>query len=170
MALHSFARFVLAALPIAGLAPQADGRFLEILTYQQLLDRSDLVVIASPASRTKDTGEESVLPNIRTSYPDGRTTPVTCYGVETYFTVSAVLKGDAGLHRFALRHCRAAGDAANGPNLVFFDPDDANTKGSYLLFLVREHDGRYDPTGGQTDPGIKAISKLPFADPSPLPH
>jgi hypothetical protein len=32
----------------------------------------------------------------------------------------------------------------------------------FLLFLVREPDGRYAPTGGQTDTGDKAINPLTF--------
>jgi hypothetical protein len=165
MALQSFARLLLATLPIAWIALPAEARPLQIFTYQQLLDRSDLVVIASPATRTKDTGEESIFPNTRINYSDGKTTPATCNGVETSFTVSAVLKGDPSLRSFTLRHCRAGNpNVANGPVLVFFDPADRQASGSYLLFLVRESDGRYAPAGGQTDPGINAISKLPFAD------
>jgi hypothetical protein len=49
----------------------------------------------------------------------------------------------------------------DGALLVFFDPADISKRSSYLLFLVRERDGRYAPTGGQTDPGHKAVLKVP---------
>ena len=52
--------------------------------------------------------------------------------------------------------------------LVSFDPADKNRSGSFLMFLVRESDGRYAPAAGQTDPGINVITKLPFAEQPPL--
>ena len=89
-------------------------------------------------------------------------------GVETVFVVSAVFKGDAGLKRFTLHHYRDArfkneSDIVqlNGPLLVSFDPADPSKHNSYLLFLVRERDGRFAPVGGQTDPGMKVIIPVP---------
>ncbi|HSS96530.1 MAG TPA: hypothetical protein VLK33_05865, partial [Terriglobales bacterium] len=76
----------------------------------------------------------------------------------------AVLKGDETIKKFTLHHYRQGnnGDVAmNGPLLVFFDPSDTSKRNSYLLFLVREPDGRFAPTGGQVDPGYKAINQLP---------
>jgi hypothetical protein len=52
--------------------------------------------------------------------------------------------------------------ALDGAALFFLDPSDISKRSSYLLFLVLERDGRLAPTGGQTDPGYKAISPLPF--------
>jgi hypothetical protein len=67
-------------------ASRVQARIVETVTFQQLLDGSDLVAIAEPLASTKDTGEESILPNIA---------PVTtCVGVATTFRVSALLKGD----------------------------------------------------------------------------
>ena len=40
---------------------------------------------------------------------------------------------------------------------VSFDPAKKRT---YLLFLVREPDGRYAPAFGQADPGLYGISVL----------
>lgn len=104
---------------------------------------------------------------------DGKQGSIKSIGVETVFVVSAVLKGDASLKRFTLHHYREgrSGDESNGkvlveelngPNLVQFDPSDVSKRSSYLLFLVRERDGRFAPIGGQTDPGMKAISPIPF--------
>jgi hypothetical protein len=50
----------------------------------------------------------------------------------------------------------------NGPSLVSFDPSDMKQRSSYLLFLIREPDGRFAPTGGQTDPGFKAVTSMPM--------
>jgi hypothetical protein len=76
-----------------------------------------------------------------------------------------VLKGDKTTKQFTLHHYRKAQIRAPGldePSLVFFDPSDLSQRSAYLLFLVREPDGRFAPTGGQTDPGYKVINRLPF--------
>ena len=52
--------------------------------------------------------------------------------------------------------------ALDGPFLVRFDPSVISKRGSYVLFLVRKPDGRFAAIGGQTDPGMKAISPIPF--------
>lgn len=43
---------------------QAGARITLALSYQEMLSKSDLVVIATPISRTADTEEESFLPGI----------------------------------------------------------------------------------------------------------
>jgi hypothetical protein len=133
-------------------------------SYQELLDKSDLVIIATPITKTTDTKEESFLPNIFNQEKDGTKSKVSAVGVETTFKVCAVLKGEKRSQQVVLHHYREASTASgfNGPELVFFDPSDINRRGSYLLFLIREPDGRYAPTGGQTDPGDKTISKVPL--------
>ena len=141
------------------LVPKLQPRAVQILSYQELLDRSDLAVIAAAIGRTADTGEACALPNIS----------LRCVGVGTAFRVSAVLKGDRHITSLTLHHCRVSrtpdeGGYANGPAFVYFDPADPSRSGSYLLFLVREIDGRYAPAGGQMDPGINAITKLKFAE------
>jgi hypothetical protein len=69
-----------------------------------------------------------------------------------------VLKGDQALQQFTLHHYRETGGAlatVNGPMLVSFaDPSDGKNLYSYLMFLVREADGRYAPTGGRLIPLI----------------
>ena len=136
---------------------QSQARLMKVPRYQELLDKSDLVVIAVPKTKTTDTEERAFLPGI---FPKDK-----YIGTETIFSVAAVLKGDRTIEHFTLHHYRAGNSIEiNGPSLVFFDQSDPARSGDYILFLVREADGRYAPTGGQTDPGYKVISKLPVAE------
>ena len=158
-------RFVLktATILLLVIPNQAPARITAVLSYQEMLAKSDLVVIANPMTKTTDTGEKAFLPGIWTQDKDGKQSKIESIGVETAFAVSAVLKGDRTLNRFTLHHYREAQNenALNGPNLVRFDASDTSRRSSYLLFLVRESDGRFAPMGGQTDPGMKAISPVP---------
>ena len=126
------------------------ARLMRSWTYQELLDRSDLVVIAKP-SATGGTKEEIDLPGY---------TAMRVTGVETKFQISAVLKGEKNLKDFTLHHYRAAKPDfpyPNGPNLLSFDP---SKNQSYILFLNREAGGRYAPTSGQTDPAFFAVHAI----------
>ena len=126
----------------------ANARAVRTWSYQELLDKADLVVIAT-ATATKDTAEHIDLPGF-TAQP--------VIGVETRFEVSVVLKGDTTLKDLVLHHYRAdVLKAPNGPNLVTFDP---TKQRAFLLFLVRETDGRYAPAFGQVDPGLCSIDAL----------
>ena len=147
---------------LACLASPVLGRALRVLTYQDLFDQADLVVVATPIGQTVDTREEFTLP-ISQVDANGNTGPVRCIGVETAFGVSAVLKGHPATRELILHHYRQAGSvpSVNGTMLVRFD----GARWSYLLFLIREPDGRYAPVGGQVDPGFNAITRLPYVDP-----
>jgi hypothetical protein len=126
------------------------ARIMGSWTYQQLLDKSDLVVIATPTA-TNDTKEAMALPTYLA---------MRVVGVETTFAISAVVKGDRSLKQFVFHHYRAEkpdGSYPNGPNLVTFN---TTKKQVFLIFLVREPDGRYSPTSGQTDPGYFAVHAL----------
>jgi hypothetical protein len=165
------------------IVPQSMGRKAVFISYSELLDMSDLVVIARPITRTGDTKEQAFLPNIQ----NGDGTKVKVIGVETSFEVEVVLKGTRTVQEFVLHHYRepSPGSAFNGPELVFFDRSStvqesvlhnyrepspraefngpqavATSASTWLLFLVREKDGRYAPAGGQTDPGGMAIRRL----------
>lgn len=140
------------------------ARGMIVLSYQQMLEKSDVVVIATPMSKTTDTKEQAFLPNIWRQDKDGKQSKIESIGVETVFSVSALLKGGATIKQITLHHYREAQISAelDGPSLVSFDPSDMSKRSSYLLFLVREPDGRFAPVGGQTDPGYKAISPLVF--------
>lgn len=145
---HCSYRAVLAILVILASAGIVDARGIATWSYQKLLDKSDVVVIATPTA-TSDSTEK--LQNL-----EGSGQPVI--GVETKFTVSAVLKGDKEIRTLVLHHYRDDGGIIpNGPCLVSFNPEMERT---YLLFLVREGDGRFAPTFGQVDPAVCGISVI----------
>jgi hypothetical protein len=145
------------------IVPPTEARGLQVLTYQLLFERSDLVVVATPFRQTVDTQEDYTLPGIATIDANGIEREVKCIGVESAFRISAVLKGHTTAQELILHHYRdkASVPPANGAELVWFD----GSPSSYLLFLIREPDGRYAPTGGQVDPGFNAITRLPNVDP-----
>jgi hypothetical protein len=157
----SAATILLLAIP-----EPAQARLVSWLTYREMLAKSDLVVIANPLNRTADTKERSVLPGISQQDQNGRQSKIESVGVETVFSVLAVLKGNLGIKQLTLHHYREAvssgAPSMGGPMLVKFDPSDASARSSYLMFLVREPDGRFAPVGGQTDPGMQAICPIPF--------
>jgi hypothetical protein len=132
------------------------ARAVRLWSYQELLDRSDLVVIATLAGAS-DTKEHIDLPGFSGEQ---------IIGVETKFSVSAVLKGDEAKKEIVLHHYRPADRTPripNGPTYVSFSPagNEPGTKPAYLLFLVGEADGRYAPVVGQTDPalGIRQLAR-----------
>src|SRR5262249_721205 len=133
-------RLVFVAVTILFLRPyQSQARLMEVHTYQEMLEKSDLVVIANPNTKTVDTPEQAFIPNVMQQDKDGRQSKVKSIGVETVFVVATVLKGDKTIKKFTLHHYRErdSGVSMNGPMLVFFDPSDASNRHSYLLFLVR---------------------------------
>jgi hypothetical protein len=136
----------------------ADARLIATPSHQELLDKSDLVVIAV-ATASRDTAERTDLPGMTVTMPDNKTRGFAVAGMETRFEVSAVLKGRKSLKELVLHHYRQADDqpTINGPMLVAFEP---GKKLPHLLFLVREKDGRYAPTCGQADPGLLCIHTL----------
>jgi hypothetical protein len=140
-----------------------EARKVRILTYQELFDRSDLVVIATPSAKTKDISERSFLPGIFSQNATGKQSKIQSVGVETPFKVALTLKGNGALTQFVLHHYREAvqGAELDGPGLISFDPGSTDRR-SCLMFLVRESDGRYAPTGGQTDPALQSIVPVPL--------
>jgi len=139
---------LLAVLLVCGFTVMVQGRLVRISSYQQMFEQADLIAIAQPIS-TKDTAEQSVLPNISPEIP--------VIGVETEFVVQMKLKGSIkATEKFMLHHYRETKHTVymNGPELVSFNP--AN-KESFLLFLKKETDGRFAPINGQTDPGLCGI-------------
>ncbi len=119
-------------------------------TYQEMLDKSDLVIIGKPTS-TNDTSERITIPGIS---PELR-----AIGVNSEFAVRLVLKGNREVHKIVLHHYRLERIEliVNGPELVSFDTKNPS---AFLLFLTKEPDGRYAPVTGQTDPGIFSVLKL----------
>jgi len=138
----------------------AAARIIGIWSYQELLDKSELVVLATPTS-TNDTKEHINLPGF-TGQP--------VVGVETRFAVSAVLKGDQTPKELVLHHYRPERVVVpNGPTCISFTPAEnpASIHRTYILFLLREADGRYTPVVGQADPGL-AIKELGGVYSSPV--
>jgi hypothetical protein len=134
----------------------AEARIVEIFPYEQLFSKSDLVVIARPVAKTTDTDERTFFPELEEQIDDGPKHPVPAIGVQTPFHVEHVLKGDRRLKQFVLHHYREIPDppgvvSVNGAGTVSFDP--SVSKGTdFLLFLLKDKDGRYMPYGGQLDP------------------
>jgi hypothetical protein len=142
--------FVLKTAFLFGFTGIVAASGVPIWPYQELLEKSDLVVLATPTA-TNDTKEHIDLPGFVGEH---------VIGVETRFTVSAVLKGDKALKGFVLHLYRTTDGSniphvPNGPTFISFDPAANPTipPRTFILFLLREADGRYAPVVGQTDPG-----------------
>ena len=147
--MKKLATILTVALSLA-LVDFVSARLMYDWTYEELFSKSDFVVIAEPISATHDTDERTNLPELAPSTP--------AIGVVTDFQTLLVLKGQKQ-DRFVLHHYRLPdSDVAiiNGPVLVKFNPGHHE----YLLFLVRERDGRFAPVGGQPDPGAFAVKQL----------
>ena len=128
------------------------GRPMEAATYQEMFGKADLIVIAKPLS-SKDTEESTLLPGWEY---------VHAVGINTEFETRLVFKGNKTVGRFVLHHYRVDKrleplPIVDGPWLAKFDPSEHNT---YLLFLIKEPDGRYAPASGQVDPAAFSVIKL----------
>ena len=123
-------------------------------TYQEMFDKADLVVVAEGIS-TKDTEERSTLTDVRPN--------VSVIGVTSEFKTRLVLKGARDISVFHLHHYRFANEkeelATNAPDLVRLS-EQPNQRSAFLMFLVREADGRYAPVSGQTDPATFSVLEL----------
>jgi hypothetical protein len=92
--------------------------------------------------------------------------PIPAIQVETTFSITAVLHGDAAEQKtFVLLHYREANPTPpkgpvlmSGPALVDFK---AKSGKQYLMFLHRDDDGRYSAYVGQTDPAISIREVVP---------
>src|SRR3954454_8288976 len=139
------------AAVILATAEFATAHLMAVWSYEDLFGKSDVVVIATPMSPTRDTAERTTLPGIEP--------PTAVIGVVTQFQTLLVLKGDKHdritFHHYTLPQSDVA--LVNGPSLVAFPKVDHV---SYLLFLVRERDGRFAPTAGQADPEDVSVQKL----------
>ncbi len=135
------------------------------LPFEELLRKSDLVIIAEPQAETKDSSDDDIinLPGILSkdlTDPKATGAALKARGVETPFRILAILKGPSELKTIILHHYRELYEkpSMNPPNLFRIG---RRTDGySFLLFLIRESDGRYAPVTGQTDPGATCIFHL----------
>jgi hypothetical protein len=161
--------FLLVAVSLA-FATVAHARPVRLIGTEELFAKSDLIVIAEPLTRSRDTNERTHLPGIFENTGSGQLRPIPAVGVETTFKVCHVVKGDSHLSKFTLHHLREASASfltIDGPQLVQFAASTANCTQRYLLFLLREEDGRYVPYGGQSDPSGISIFKLDNVDAPP---
>jgi len=125
------------------------ARLIASLSYEDVLEKADAIVIAKPIATT-GTSEKMILPNISPS--------ISVVGVTTEVKVLSTLKG-AKLKILELHHYRLKDinqPIRNGPLLLDFD----SQSGQYLMYLKKESDGRYAPVAGQTDPLGFSILKL----------
>jgi hypothetical protein len=135
------------------LAAPLRGRLMKDWTFPEMFAKSDLVVIAMPIA-TFETRERTALKEIGPP-------PIEVLGVNTEFEVRLVFKGQDAIKKFTLHHYKLADQQqtfVNGPHLVAFDSKP--WPNSFLLFLVRERDGRYAPVTGQTDPALYSVIQL----------
>jgi hypothetical protein len=147
--MKSIGVFLLGTACLLVLTYVAMARVVRPLSYQELLEASDLVVIATPIANN-DTKEDIDLPGF-----DGQ----RVIGIETRFAVSAVLKGDKTLKDLVVHNYRPVPGGImvpNGPSFVHFGVSEKPSvpRRTYILFLHREADGRYATVVGQTDPGL----------------
>ncbi len=138
-------------------SPSAFSRPVALFSYEQLVEKSDIVVIATPTA-VRDTNITTTFPGIQ---QDGQPVPAT--SMEADFQVLAVLKGTKKEEKIILHYLRSPDPnkiAVNGPMLVSFDPSEKNR---YLLFLKRDENGRYSPVNSQTDPyfSVKNLGSTP---------
>jgi hypothetical protein len=105
--------------------------------YARLFAASDQVVIAKPLT-SPDTGERTAVRDISS---------VTVVGVTTECQVLFVFTGPKRA-RFKLHHYEWPNPrlVVGGPVGITFNPPKNNR---YLMFLVRESDGRFAPVLGQ---------------------
>jgi len=119
----------------------AEGRLVRPWTDAELMDKSDLVVIATPIG-TRDLEETSSLGRIGGPFR----------GVETLFKVLDARKGKPPNDRIILHHYRIENwSPPNGPMLINFTPNRTNP---LILYLIGDGTNRYAPTAGQIDPGL----------------
>jgi hypothetical protein len=133
--------------------PLLNARLREAWSFQEMFDKSDLVVIARVIAPKDKEGSVS-LP--------GFDTPLKVIEVLTEFESRIVFKGRKDLSKFRLRHYRYRSEAeefavANNAQLVKINPGEHP---AFLLFLVKERDGVYVPFGGQTDPAALSVLDL----------
>jgi len=119
--LNYFRVMLLVVLCLTGAATQSQSRITSEQNFQELLERSDLVVIAVPVTKTADTSEVTFFSDLLQVDAKGRQTRVHATGVETRFECLAILKGGAAIEQFVLHHYRETARPtmeADGPQLV----------------------------------------------------
>lgn len=145
----------MSGLLLAVLTPAALAYLTVDPDYGTLAKKAQLIVIATPTARVEMT-ERTTIPGVRRG-----NSPVSAVAIDTTFSPIAILKGSHSIEdeSFVLRHLREVHPSTGrgaGPNLIDFVPNDGST---YLMFLKRTADDRYEAVNGQADPAF-AIEKL----------
>jgi hypothetical protein len=157
MVFTSFRAWSILALLIC-VAPPANARLSLYWPYERLFRESNLVVIAE-AEKSEASKDEFPYQNCpwRSEIE----------GLVTIFKVKLALKGSESAKEVRVLHFKQRGGdwavpIVDGPHFVTFAtaPVELSTKNrckmvekpSYLLFLKRMADGRYEPVTGQFDP------------------
>lgn len=141
-----------AALFIANVCP-LKARLREGWSFREMFDRADFVVIARVVA-SRDKGQLTTLPNFDPA--------LKVIEVLTEFESLLLVKGAKDTVKFELRHYRYQSEeeefaAANNPQLIKINPGE---QPAFLLFLVKERDGKYAPFGGQIDPAAMSVFDL----------
>lgn len=140
----------------------AHAQFRGNESYQKLMEDSDLVIIGTPVKPSKQLSEITEIPNFYKVRNNGSRVQGQLRGLETTFAIDSIIKGDDKIKSVILHHYMVTETCGgNCTKLVSFDPiHNVQDQGSFILFLVKEKEGRFAPTHGQIDPGEKAISRL----------
>jgi hypothetical protein len=152
-------------LVFVAIGPLAARFLVGGLSFQEMFDKADLVVIAS-AINTKDTTERKKLIDIdviETTRPDLLQDEVI--GVETEFQTRITLKGSKDIRKFLLHHYRLAVEEEPGYGSPNFIRIPSERHGTFLMFLRKEKDGRYAPVTGQFDPAVLSVFEIKDATP-----
>src|SRR6266481_7572707 len=132
------------------LAELGHARIAQSWTYEEMFNKADLVVLARFVS-SEDTNERSVL---KENLPQ----PVDVLGVISRFDTCLILKGPKDVTKFELHHYKLNGPpVGNGPALIRVT---AGRQPAFLMFLVKETNGRYVPVTGQSDPAVFSVLEL----------
>jgi hypothetical protein len=134
-----------------GLPALTTGRLTENWSDSEVFEKADLVVVAIAGS-TSNTRERISL---------ALNPPVPVTGIETEFEVRIVLKGSPAVRKLRLHYYKSDEEFTNGPWLIEIPKDKHPT---YLLFLIREPDGRYAPATNQIDPAGSAVFRISAAN------
>ncbi len=136
------------------------------LSFQEMFDKADIVVVAT-AIKTRDTTERKKLIEIdviHTIAPEQLQDEVT--GVETEFQTRLMLKGAKDLNKFLLHHYKYTIEREEMDTPQFIQIP-SKRHGTFLMFLIREKDGRYAPVTGQFDPALLSVFEIKEATPGP---
>ena len=158
----------LAFLAVCVVAPTVAvmARPVTILSYRELLDQSDVVLIV----RATEIREAREGDPIATTSRESSLRYLTA--IVTKFRVLAAIKGDFTQKTFVLAHFRldmakaernGLAGVGNGPNLASFRmpkmdyDDDIPSDGDAIIFLKRDQDGNLTPVTGQFDSAFSVV-------------